>query len=264
MIKLIASDMDGTLVNDQGRINEKMFELIHALGEKGVNFAAASGRFYSQLNENFQKVDKGMIFIAHNGALVKYSNNGKVLYSSCISKEDIQKVASLRREPGMELYLAGEDKAYVVNPSEDLLDRFKFFGVEVVEVESFDAVECPVYKMSYYIAGGVTPAVTEYLRENLGDNVALVVSADCWIDIMNKGVSKGDAIIKLQEKFSISERNTMVFGDYYNDLTMFKTAHYSYAMENAPEDVKKHAKFVAPSNNENGVYNVVHKYAASL
>ena len=59
------------------------------------------------------------------------------------------------------------------------------------------------------------------------------------------------------EKFEIDQKNTMVFGDYYNDLTMFKAAHYSYAMKNAPEDVKEHAKFIAESNNNDGVYNVI-------
>ena len=73
MIKLIATDMDGTLLNDNGNINEKIFDLIQSLNEKDIKFAAASGRFYSQLSKNFEKVNTDMIFIAHNGALVKYN-----------------------------------------------------------------------------------------------------------------------------------------------------------------------------------------------
>lgn len=68
------------------------------------------------------------------------------------------------------------------------------------------------------------------------------------------------ALIILEEKFGIDKGNTMVFGDYYNDLSMFKTAHFSYAMKNAPEDVKVKANFIADSNNANGVYNVIYKY----
>ncbi|MFD3158109.1 Cof-type HAD-IIB family hydrolase [Haloimpatiens sp. FM7330] len=264
MIKLIATDLDGTLVNDQGKINSKVYDMIHNLNERGIKFAAASGRFYSQLNKNFDKVDTDMIFVAHNGALVKYNKNGRILYSNCICEKDIKSIINLKCKQGMELFLAAANDAYIVNPTEDILNKFNFWGVPAVVIKSFDEVKEPVYKVTYYVEEGVKTHMIEYLKENLSDNVEFVVSGDCWIDIMNKGVSKGSAIKILQEKFNIHKRDTMVFGDYYNDLTMFREAYYSYAMENAPQDVKKHARFVAQSNNDNGVYNVINKYAVSL
>ncbi|GAA0076564.1 Cof-type HAD-IIB family hydrolase [Clostridium sp. CTA-5] len=259
MIRLIASDLDGTLVNSDGKINEKMFHLINTLDEKGIKFAAASGRFYYQLNKNFEKVNHDMLFIAHNGALVKYNKNGKTVYSNCISKENIKKVIDLKREFGEEIFLASDNTAYIENPTEDMMDKFKFFNVPAVVVKSFDEVKVPIYKITYYVADDVKPKIVEYLKENLSDELEFVVSGDKWIDIMNKGVSKGHAIEMLQKKFNIDRKNTMVFGDYYNDLTMFKTAHYSYAMKNAPDDVKEHANFIAESNNDNGVYKVINE-----
>jgi hypothetical protein len=107
------------------------------------------------------------------------------------------------------------------------------------------------------MADGINSAIVEYLKKNLNDELEFVVSGDKWIDIMNKGISKGNAIKILQEKFNINKKGTMVFGDYYNDLTMFKAAQHSYAMMNAPEDVKTHADFVAESNNDDGVYNII-------
>ncbi|KZL90593.1 Cof-type HAD-IIB family hydrolase [Clostridium magnum] len=264
MIKLIATDLDGTLINDHGKINEKIFDLIEYLTEKKIIFAAASGRFYSQLSENFEKVNSDMLFIAHNGALIKYHKSGKVLYSNCILKEDIKTVVNFKRELGEELFLASDTTAYIANPSEHMLAIFNHVSVPAAVVKSFEEVKCPIYRMTYYVKDGVKPAILEYLKSNLNDNLEFVVSGSNWIDITNKGVSKGNAIKMLQEKFNISEKNTMVFGDYYNDLTMFKAAHYSYAMENAPEDVKKHANFIAESNNNNGVYNIINNYAASL
>ncbi|WPC40495.1 Cof-type HAD-IIB family hydrolase [Clostridium sp. JS66] len=264
MIKLIASDMDGTLINDEGKINEKMFGLINDLHEKNIKFAAASGRFYSQLSKNFKKIRTSIIFISHNGALVKYNNKGETLYSSCISIENIEHVASLKRDFGEELFLGAAEDAYIVDPSQTILEEFKFVEVPSVIVKTFKEVKCPIYRMTYYIKDGVRQETIEYLKDNLNENLEFVVSGDKWIDIMNKGTSKGSAIKILQEKFDINENNTMVFGDYYNDLSMFKEAYYSYAMENAPEDVKKHANFIAENNNKNGVYNVINKYAASI
>ncbi|MBU3093330.1 HAD family hydrolase [Clostridium sp. CM028] len=257
MVKLIATDMDGTLLNDNGNINEKIFDLIHMFNEKDIKFAAASGRFYSQLSKNFEKVNTDMIFIAHNGALVKYNNKGKTLYSSSIDREEIDSVVNLNPKLGEELFLAGENEAYIVNPSEDMLNNFTSFEVPVVILKSFSEIKNPIYKITYYMTDGVKPSIVDYIKGNLSDKLEFVVSGDKWIDIMNKGISKGKAINMIQEKFKINQKNTMVFGDYYNDLTMFKAAHYSYAMKNAPEDVKKHANFIAGSNNEDGVYNVI-------
>lgn len=257
MIKLIATDMDGTLLNDDGNINEKIFDLIHSLSEKDVKFAAASGRLYSQLSKNFEKVNTDMIFIAHNGALIKYNKSGKTLYANFIGKEEIEHVINLKPGVGEELFLSGESEIYIINPSENMLNKFTDFNVPVVILKSFNEIKNPIYKISYYMDEDVNPSILDYLEKNLNDTLSFVVSGDKWIDIMNKGISKGNAIKILQEKFKINKENTMVFGDYYNDLTMFKTAHYSYAMENAPEDVKKHANFIAESNNEDGVYNVM-------
>ncbi len=249
--------MDGTLLNDKGKINEKLFDLIHVLNEKDIQFAAASGRFYSQLSKNFKKVNTDMIFIAHNGALVKYNNKGKTLYSNSIAKEEIEYVINLNPNLREELFLAGENEAYIVNPSEDMLHEFTFVEVPVVVVNSFSEIKSPIYKITYYMAGGVSSSMVDYLKEKLDSKLEFVVSGDKWIDIMNKGISKGNAIKILQEKFQINKKSTMVFGDYYNDLTMFSAAHYSFAMKNAPDDVKKHANFIAESNNEDGVYNVI-------
>lgn len=257
MVKLIATDMDGTLLNDKGNINEKIFDLIQVLNEKDIKFAAASGRFYSQLRKNFAKVNTNMIFIAHNGALIKYNNKGKTLYSNSINKQEIEHVINLNPKLGEELFLAGENEAYIVNPSKGMLEEFVNFEVPVVILKSYNEIKSPIYKITYYMADGVNPTIVDYLKGNLNDKLEFVISGGKWVDIMNKGISKGKAIKMLQEIFKINQKNTMVFGDYYNDLTMFKAAHYSYAMENAPEEVKKHANFITESNNENGVYNVI-------
>lgn len=263
LIKLIATDMDGTLVNHKGSINEKVFDLIHFFHEKDIKFAAASGRFYSQLNKNFKKVKTDMILIAHNGALIKY-NNGKILYSNSMSKEDIENVINLSPNLGEELFVGGENEAYIVNPSEHMIDIFSDFEVPAVILKSFSEIKNPIYRITYYMADGVNSDILEYLKKNLNNNLQFVVSGKNWIDIMNKNASKGNAIKILQDKFKINPESTMVFGDYYNDLSMFKVAHYSYAMENAPKDVKKNANFIAESNERDGVYNVISKYANSL
>jgi hypothetical protein len=85
----------------------------------------------------------------------------------------------------------------------------------------------------------------------------VTVSGEIWLDITAKGANKGVAIKALQEKLGINFDETMVFGDYLNDLEMMEVAYHSYAMENAHEDLKKVARFTAKSNDENGVVEVI-------
>ncbi|WP_373898134.1 HAD family hydrolase [Haloimpatiens sp. FM7315] len=264
MIELIASDLDGTLVNDNGIICPKVYELIPNLHKMGIRFAAASGRFYSQLDQNFNKVKDDMIFIAHNGAIIKYNKKGKTIYENAIDKQDIDSVVSLNRRFGEEFFLAGEENAYVVNPSKSLLEIFKNMNIPYIVLDSFDKVKDSIYKMTYYVSEGIKPHIVKELKKNLNSNIECVVSGDCWIDIMNKGVNKGQAIKMLQKIFEINGNDTMVFGDNYNDLDMFKAAKYSYAMENACEEVKSKANYIAESNNDDGVYKVIKNYITSL
>ena len=85
----------------------------------------------------------------------------------------------------------------------------------------------------------------------------VVVSGSVWIDINNKGINKGDAVKKLQKDLNISYDETMVFGDYLNDAEMMASCNHSYAVANAHEEIKKMAKFIAPSNKKNGVLSTI-------
>lgn len=260
MIKLIASDMDGTLVNDKGIISEKMYTLINSLQDKNIKFAAASGRFYSQLCKNFDKVKANMIIIAHNGALVKYKNDGKTIFSSPLEGEDVKHIVNLKREFGEEILIATADNAFALNPKKEIYEAYKAWEIPITSCNSLQDIKEPVYRITYFNPEGVRNETVRFLEKNLRPGLGFVVSGSKWIDITNKETSKGNALKILQEKFKIKKKNTMVFGDYYNDLTMFQAADFSYAMENAPEDVKEKARFIAGNNNENGVYNVIHQW----
>ena len=264
MIKLIASDMDGTLVNDEGKINENIYKLINSLHDKNIKFAAASGRFYSQLCKNFEKVKTDMIIIAHNGALVKYKNGGKTIFSSPLKAEDIEYILNLKRDFGEEILIAAANNAFLINPKKEIYEAYKSWQIPIKLCTSCQDIIEPVYRITYFNSEGVNEETIKFLENNLSPHLGFVVSGSKWIDITNKETSKGNALRILQDKFEIKKKNTMVFGDYYNDVTMFQAADFSYAMENAPEDVKAEANYIAGNNNENGVYNVIYEYASSI
>ena len=95
------------------------------------------------------------------------------------------------------------------------------------------------------------------LNSRFGKDHQVVVSDHIWLDLMNIEASKGKAIEHLQNSLGFTYKQTMSFGDYFNDVEMLKASYHSYAVENAHEEVKVHACFRAPSNEEAGVMKVI-------
>ena len=95
----------------------------------------------------------------------------------------------------------------------------------------------------------------------MGDKLNVQVSGPIWMDVMSAGVNKGSALKQLSELLGIDRSNVMAFGDYFNDAEMLRFAGWSFAMENGHPDVKRIARYLARSNNENGVLRAVRKYA---
>ncbi len=263
MIKLIVTDLDGTLIKDNGDISGEIFQIIDNLYDKDIIFAAASGRLYSTLNKNFQKVKNPMMFIGNNGAFIQYSQKGELIHKSTMNFKDIIKISQDMEKEDLEICFCGKDHVYLKNPSEELVRRLNFGDAPIILVNSFEDIKSEIYKVTFVEHGGVKASTLDKINKNYGDKFQIALSGDIWIDMMNLDVSKGNAIKMVQNRFGISKDETLVFGDYYNDVSMFKTAHFSYAMKNAPEDVKSHANYVADSNNEDGVLNVIKKYVCA-
>ncbi len=91
----------------------------------------------------------------------------------------------------------------------------------------------------------------------------VVVSAKIWLDVMNAKASKGAAIRHLQQALGFTRQQTMSFGDYFNDVEMLEQSYHSYAMANAHPEVKAIARFIAPSNEESGVLQVIQQQVLS-
>ena len=95
------------------------------------------------------------------------------------------------------------------------------------------------------------------LKERLGGRYAVILSGENWVDVMRPGVSKGRAMQMLQQLKGLTPQECMAFGDYLNDLELLESVSESYAMENALEELKRVAKYIAPGNDENGVMRVI-------
>lgn len=257
MIKLVASDIDGTLLPEgTAQINPEIFEVIRKLKEKDILFAAASGRHYTSMSKLFELVKHDMIFITENGAYV--CCRGYDMLEQVIDWELIREwVREVRQIPGASFTLDTKEGFYTESSDPVFLDLVENgYRSKITVVEDVLAQQYRVNKMAIYRRERIQE-VADLMIARWRDRLYCAVSGDIWVDFMNKDTNKGNAIRSIQEILKISPDETMVFGDNHNDLEMIRSATESYAVGNAAEAVKKAAKYVADTNVNDGVLKVL-------
>ncbi|ADO82643.1 Cof-type HAD-IIB family hydrolase [Ilyobacter polytropus] len=251
MIKLIATDMDGSLLNDDHKIDDEFWEVFKEIRKKNIIFSAASGRQYYNLLEKFDSIKDDMLFIAENGTYVV--KNGIEFFSVTIDKKDAIELIEIGRGiEGAHIVICGKKSAYIENSDEKLVSEVSRYYSRFEVVEDVTKIEDDILKITLCDFKGSEENSHKHFI-NYEDKFNIAVSGKLWLDIIHNKANKGAAIKKIQEFFQITPCETMVFGDYLNDLEMVKNAKYSFAMENAHPLLKKEANFIAETNNQNGV-----------
>ena len=260
MIKLIVSDMDGTLLDDEKKIAPGFFELLPKLHERGIRFVVASGRQYPSLRKQFAAHLKDVAIIAENGAFVVWDE--KELYARPMGREKMQRCLKvLSRFPSVEPMVCAKYYSYTERPVTYEYLRGEKFRYEMRLTDSlYDLNDQDILRVSVVEHKGGQESMNacyETLYPLLKEDFALAVSGASCMDIGLHGVHKGSAVEALQKMWGISKEETMVFGDQFNDVEMLQRAKYSFAMEGAAEGVKRYANFTAGSNNRAGVVQAI-------
>lgn len=254
-IKLMATDMDGTLLDSNKNLPRDFIPWVSNHSE--IQTVIASGRQYYTLREAFAPIKEQLIFIAENGGLV--FEEEQVIYKNEISKEDILCcLDALDGIPGIALILCGAKSAYMKHGSEIVEKNGHMYYARLQFTEDlYTCVEKDdIVKIAIFVE---EEKAEEFLRNfpKMPDNLLAALSGDSWIDISNKSVNKGEAIQAIQSHLNISQKESMAFGDYLNDYEMLLYCEESYAMENAHPKLKKIAKHIAASNDDQGVMRVL-------
>ncbi|MEU8713341.1 Cof-type HAD-IIB family hydrolase [Streptomyces sp. NPDC048663] len=258
-IRLVVTDMDGTLLDDEKRIPAGLWPMLAELRRRGVLFSPASGRQYATLARQFADVADGMVFIAENGTYVV--RDGVELSSDVLDQAVVGDLARTVRRlvaAGVDVgaVVCGKRSAYVERTDEAFLAEVRRYYVEHRVVDDLTAVDDDLIKVALFDFGPAerttAPALAPFAATH-----QVVVSGEHWVDVMNRTANKGTALRGLQRELGITPAQTMVFGDYLNDLEMLDAADWSFAMANAHPDVISRARHLAPSNNDDGVLRTV-------
>ncbi|MGW2234835.1 Cof-type HAD-IIB family hydrolase [Streptomyces sp. NPDC001759] len=258
-IRLVVTDMDGTLLDDAGRVPPGLWDTLAELRRRGVLFSPASGRQYATLAREFAEVAEGMVFIAENGTYVV--RDGVEISSDPLAPGVAARVVRAVRRlvaEGVDVgaVVCGKRSAYVERSDEAFLAEVRKYYVEHRIVEDATALDDDVIKVALFDFGSAARTTAPALAP-FADSHQVVVSGEHWVDVMNRTANKGAALRRLQRALGITPAQTMVFGDYLNDLEMLDAAEWSFAMAGAHPDVIARARHLAPSNNDNGVLRTI-------
>jgi Cof subfamily protein (haloacid dehalogenase superfamily) len=258
-LRLVVTDLDGTLLDGDGRIPDRLWEVLPRLRERGITLAPASGRQYATLRRLFARSDEGMAFIAENGTFVVLDGNEL----SCTPLEPgfASALVGLVRDlvtDGYDIGLVwcGRDAAYVERSDAEFVAEVSRYYAALEIVDDLRQVREAAIKCAVFDFGGAEAGAATLLTERCAPH-QVVASSEHWVDIMSADANKGAALDSLQQQLGVTPEQTVVFGDYLNDLEMISDTPYSFAMANAHPEVIEAARFVAPTNREQGVLQVL-------
>ena len=267
MIKLIASDMDGTLLNDDHMISEENLKAIRKAQEMGRHFTIVTGRDYDTVKPYLEECNLKCECILSNGA--EYRDiNGNVIENVYMNKQSVKIVFDILNEAGLCIQLMTTNGAYMTNKESDkkaVIERFKLFNPKMNEEEVIEFVN------KFHAERGMKflddtfdndekliAELKNKIKENTSDlAVASTFSND--IEISDIEAQKGLILAKAIKKMGIDKNEVIVLGDSFNDYSMFIEFENSYAMENAIPEIKEIAKYITDTNNNDGVAKAIYK-----
>lgn len=236
MIKLIACDLDGTLLYGRDNtVSDEMFEMIREMKRRGMIFAAASGRQYHNLKKLFAPVWEDMAFICENGSAVFYED--KLIAQQVVPQEELLKLVYLiDADERTEVALSSATTTYVRPKTQEYVQLLIDVGNHVCVVKEWEDVTEPCVKLAWYEKEGVDHRA-EYWSEKIEPPAKVVTSGAQWLDILYPNGHKGVGIRVLQEHFGLKKEEMAAFGDNYNDTEMLEAVGYPVAMSSGKEGI---------------------------
>lgn len=268
MIKLVLSDLDGTLVSDNGTVSEENKNAIRKLKEKGVIFCICTGRIYMSAFLIGEEIGNDYPIVSCNGAYIKDPSSNKVIFSNSFDKEVARKIIKILKKHDLTFHYYDENTVFsnkYERAAKMFGERFKNLKDKPIDVVVSDDIELFLDKaktIDKFIAfKDKMKNIKECLSElNKLKEIDISQSGDDNIEIMSKNISKGSALKILKDYYGVKSDEVMTIGDQMNDLSMFMESKYSISMENANDILKKKTFYTTKSNNDSGVAYAIDKF----
>ncbi len=263
MIKLIASDLDGSLLNDEKELPADFWAVQQKLNKKGIRFVVASGRDFDATANSFDRRVENSLWICNNGANIY--KDGVEIISHSLTKDQVKRTLDVVKTiPDTVPILFTSETSFTCPGCEGFMEWAKAPYSKMEWVDCFDElynIPGDIFKISVYDGSGnienysYPPIAAEFKGE-----CGVYISGDIWVDIVNLTASKGNALKEVQEMLGVTKEETMAFGDYYNDESLLDAAGYPFVMERGVDLLKNKFPLRAGDNNKGGVTQTIKEF----
>ncbi len=262
--KMIVLDLDDTLLRGDQTISTRTKDALLQAQEAGVKVVLASGRptFGMRWVAKELKLDQyGSYILSFNGSKIIDCKTNEEKYSRALSAEMAHRLYDVSRRENVGILTYAEDAIIVEETNKFASIESELTGLPVKVVPDFkEAISRPVVKALMLKEADHLVKVEKKLQTEFDGELSVMRSKPFFLEFTQLGVTKGASLDYLIKPLGINPEEVIAIGDSYNDLTMIEFAGLGVAMGNAPEDIKEKADYVAPSNMEDGVAEVVEKF----
>ncbi len=243
-IKLIALDMDGTLVHSNGGVSEENYKAIQKAKDKGIHVVLSTGRSLSRCRDIAESLGRSSYIVTINGSEI-YNHDFELVERNPLENKHVQRLWELKKEHGLYFWSSTVQGLYnTYNPFEKEVEEYEWlkFGFDIEDDE-----------------------VREVILQELNQNNELEVtnSSPTNIEVNAVGINKASALLKVSKWLDLSMDQVLAVGDSMNDIAMIREAGIGVAMGNAQDKVKEEADWVTDSNDEDGVAKAIEKVLQS-
>lgn len=264
MYKLIALDMDGTLLNENKKISQNNFKSIKIAIETGTKVVLATGRPLIGI-ENFLDelglIENNNYSVSFNGALVQNNTTGKVLSRNILSHDDVKYLYNLSKELNVNRHALTKDSVITSNhnPYTDIESDINGIPIHLLDLDTLNP-STEIIKFMFVDDPEILDEVVKKLPHEVYEKYTVVRSTTYFLEFLHPEANKGAGVEAIAKQFNIHPKEIICVGDAGNDIHMLKYAGLGVAMENAFEEVKEIADYITKSNSEDGVAHVIDEF----
>ena len=268
MYKLIALDMDGTLLNEEKIVTERTKKAIKAARDKGVTVVLATGRPIDGVTRYLEELDMytdNDYVLSYNGGLVLKTKNKEVVCKLGLIGEDVKYLYELSKTLGVNIHAFSEKNGLVTPKNSKYTEVEASINNITVNEINFDNIENDesFIKIMMIDEPEILQKAIDNLPEEVYEKYTVVRSAPFFLEFLNKEVNKGVGVEMLAKHLGVKREEVITMGDAGNDLHMIEYAGMGIAMGNAFDEVKEAANYITDSNNEDGVAKAIEKFVLS-
>jgi Cof subfamily protein (haloacid dehalogenase superfamily) len=266
MIRLIALDLDGTLLDSAFQVSPANLEAVGRAKERGVEVVLSTARWYGIAQRTARRLELRTPLICHNGAHIREPEEGAELLHLQIDVEPAREIVAYCDERGCETMTTINGITYMRTPMEAAIDPARLPKDMRIEHDQAQHVTGPVTGILVFGEDACRPVI-ERFEPRFGDRLCFPLAASegqrPYITITHVGADKGRALRLVCERLGVPPDQVLAMGDAHHDIAMFELAGTGVAMGNATAEVQARADAVAPSNDHDGVAWAIERFVLS-